>query len=219
MTKAHALRNYFKRVYDVDNLTGMSELAVWKEFLKENSSFDSLASTMTGLYTEMADNEISIGSGGGGSAKILMAIAGTEDNMVADYSSSISDGVTKYYPCIKLTGIELPKNLKTGDLLYYLSSSSVGVAIYNGTQFMDLPYDMQIRLDTLTNHNGISLIMQSSDTTFSTQQEALGAATYLLPTITQSNPRFVFLQDPLGISAPNIGPRPEFDPPGGGAAN
>ena len=217
MTKAHALRNYFKRVYDVDNLTGMSELAVWKEFLKENSSFDSLASTMTGLYTEMADNEISFGDGGGGSAKILMAVAGTEDNMVASYSTSISDGVTKYYPCIKITGAEIPRNLKPGDLLYSISDIDVGVTMYKGSKFMDYG-ELLIILDTFT-YNTISLVMQSSGIGSSTQQEALDAATAMLPALIQSNIRLVFLQDPIGVSAPDIGPRPEFDPPGGGSAN
>ena len=61
MTKAHALRNYFKQVYDVDNLTGMSELAVWQEFLKENNDFDSKASSMASLYQELLDNNITFG--------------------------------------------------------------------------------------------------------------------------------------------------------------
>ena len=73
MTKAHALRNYFKKVYGIDDLTGMSEVAVWKEFLKKNNDFDSLSSTMTGIYTEMSNNEISIGGGGGSVERVKIA--------------------------------------------------------------------------------------------------------------------------------------------------
>lgn len=216
MTKAHALRNYLNKVYDIDS-SGMSEVSVWKDFLKQSNDFDSNATSMVGIYTEMADNEISFGGGGGGSAKILMAVAGTEDNMVASYSTSISDGVTKYYPCIKITGAEIPRNLKPGDLLYSISDIDVGVTMYKGSKFMDYG-ELLIIFDTFT-YNTISLVMQSSGMGSSTQQEALDAATAMLPSLIQSNIRLVFLQDPLGVSAPDVTPSPTFDPPGGGSAN
>lgn len=60
MTKAHALKNYFKEVYNYD-LEGMSTVEVLRAFLKERYDFDATGNSVVSIIQEITDNELYAG--------------------------------------------------------------------------------------------------------------------------------------------------------------
>ena len=60
MTRAKALRDYFKNVCGEADIEGMSEVAVWKSYLALAHHIESQANSMVGIYQELADNNITI---------------------------------------------------------------------------------------------------------------------------------------------------------------
>lgn len=73
MTKPKALRNYFKKMYDVD-LDAMSSVGVLKQFFKEKYDFDAEGSTVSEVLTSVLDSDIEP-SGGGGSCDAVIVDA------------------------------------------------------------------------------------------------------------------------------------------------
>lgn len=64
MTKAKALRNYYKKFYDVDT-AGMTAVDVYRDFVKQKYDFDSKAYGPVSALNEMIDNDLAPGDGGG----------------------------------------------------------------------------------------------------------------------------------------------------------
>ena len=73
MTKAKALRNYFKEFYDIDT-KGMSAVEVYRDFVKKQYDFNSKASGFTSAVNEMIANDLTPGGSGGGDGSDLVEV-------------------------------------------------------------------------------------------------------------------------------------------------
>ena len=80
MTKAKALRNFYKKFYDVD-AAGMTAVDVYRDFVKQKYDFDSKAYGPVSALNEMIDNDLAPSSGGGGDGDIIIvdALPSVED--------------------------------------------------------------------------------------------------------------------------------------------
>lgn len=83
MTKAKALRNYFKKFYNVDT-NGMSAVEVYRDFVKKYYDFDSEASGFTSAFLEMAVNDLAPGGSGGGDESQYIVVDTLPDPAEAD---------------------------------------------------------------------------------------------------------------------------------------
>ena len=62
MTKAKALREYFKKFYNVD-VSGMSEVGALRNFFKQKYDYDSTGSTVSSVLSDVVNSDIEPSSG------------------------------------------------------------------------------------------------------------------------------------------------------------
>lgn len=72
MTKAHAIRQYYKKVYDLD-LEGMSTVAVLKDMFKKKYNMDVEGSSVVSILQNAMGDE----GGGATSAVVGTAVVGS----------------------------------------------------------------------------------------------------------------------------------------------
>lgn len=118
MTRAKALKDYFKKFYDID-AEGMTAVDVTQDFLKKKYDYDSGAATYTGVIQEMVDNELSPSGGGGVTPELEISISRQEiidlNNNTINFIAGRYDNL--YY--LKLGNIN--SSFKEGDLCYFNS--------------------------------------------------------------------------------------------------
>lgn len=139
MTKAHALKNYFKEVYNYD-LEGMSTVEVLRAFLKEKYDFDATGNSVVSLVQEMIANELFDGGETGDYSNATVTITNNSSEVVefncphtnslddVEYADSETDQLTAsgegqynviLYKGTAYFGTQIPTNVSvvtTGDI-------------------------------------------------------------------------------------------------------
>jgi hypothetical protein len=137
MTKAHALKNYFKEAYDYD-IEGMSTVEVLRAFLKEKYDFDATGNSVVSLVQEMIANELFDGGETGDYSNATVTITNNSSKVVefnCPHTNSSGD--------IEYADSEKDQLMASGEVI---EERQYNVILYKGTAYFgtQIPTDVSV---------------------------------------------------------------------------
>ena len=145
MTKAHILKKYFKKFYNID-AEGMTSTDVLQDYMKKKFQYDSKASSFVSALTEIIDNDLK--SGGESDAYVVEVLPDIgEDGKYYILNEEVYDlysynSYSKDFGLLATTAAFVKVNEWTDDLTaggyYIVNGNNMTIRVYEGSDFLEI---------------------------------------------------------------------------------